>query len=173
MIINRIIIVIVTDESGPVTEPVTISEVKDYGLRQTEDYDDAYITALITEARMWIEKYTGLRIIPQDIQVHFQNQSGGIELPGPIDGDIILKDKDEEVIDADDYTILGAQVETVFDDRMIAEYHVGYDAVPEWVKNAIYAYIAWAYEQRGDEKAASPDRCAAICRPYRKVTAWA
>lgn len=173
MLVNRIINIIVTDDSGPVTEPVTLSEVKDYALRQTDSYDDDYITELITEARLWIEQYTGIYIIQREITVALLNQAGGIVLPGPIIGSVALTDKDGEDIETDDYTLLGSEIETCFEDRITATYNVGYTTPPVWVKNAIYAYVAWAYEQRGDDGGGSPERCAAICRPYKAVAAWA
>lgn len=172
MKVNRIINITVTDDSGPVTEPVTLPEVKDYALRLTGTYDDIPLTELITEARMWVEQYTGLYILQREITVALLNQAGCITLPGPIIGDITLTDKDGEDISTDDYTIVGNEIETCFEDRINATYNVGYTTAPRWVKQAIYAYIAWAYENRGDEAAGSPERCAAICRPYKVTAAW-
>jgi uncharacterized phiE125 gp8 family phage protein len=173
-VLTNLIISVDDDISGSFTEPVTLQQVKDFALRQTDSYDDDYITALISEARSWIEKYTGLYIIPRSIEVVLLNQAGSIELPGPVTSDITLMDKDGEDIDADDYDIIGGSIiETTFCDRITASYEAGYTTVPEWVKNAIYAYIAHSYENKGDEGGGSPERCAAICRPYRRVKAWA
>lgn len=173
VVVNRIINITVTDDSGPVTEPVTLAEVKDYALRLTGTYDDTKLTELITEARMWIEKYTGLYIIQREITVALLNQAGCIELPGPIIGSVALTDKDDVAIGTDDYTIIGSEIETEFCDRINATYNVGYTSAPKWVKNAVYAYIAWRYDNRGDEGGGSPEAAAAICRPYKVVPAWA
>lgn len=172
MLVNRIINVTVNDDSAPVTEPVTLAEVKDYALRLTSNYDDDKLTTLITEARMWIEKYTGLYIVQREITVALLNQAGGIELPGPIVGSVALTDKDDEEIETDDYDIIGSEIETCFDNRINATYNVGYATAPEWVKNAIYAYIAWRYDNRGDEGGGSPEAAAAICRPHKVTPAW-
>lgn len=84
----------VDEESGPVVEPVTLQEVKDYirleGFTPDDDspssgfdFDDTLIEELITEGRVWVEKYTGVHLIPKQLQVFLLNQAGMIELPGP------------------------------------------------------------------------------------------
>ena len=49
---------------APTNEPVTLDEAKTH-LRVTHSNDDAYIYALITAAREWVEDYTGRSMIEQ------------------------------------------------------------------------------------------------------------
>lgn len=187
MLINQIINVEEDFGSGEVTEPVTLQEAKDY-LRlegfstddsgeQDFDFDDTLISSMITEARDWVEKYTGQYIVPRSLTVVLLNQAGMIKLPGPVIGSVVFTDKDDVVIDSDDYDIIGTQwpkLETTYDERITAAYEVGYATYPKWVGNAILAYVADHYEFRGDDKPEAPnERAAQICRPQRRITSWA
>ena len=187
MLVNRIITVDEDLGSGVVTEPATLEEIKRY-IRQQGftadddsgpsefDYDDQLLTDMITEARMWVEQYTRIHVIPKVLTVVLLNQAGGIRLPGPVTSTVTLTDKEGEAIATDDYTLDGGQfksLRTCFDCQVTAEYEAGYETAPSWVKRAIMAYIAWHYENRGDEQTGSPVTAAAICRPHRRPSVWA
>lgn len=178
----------VSDESGQVTEPVTLAEMKKYlRLDGSEDespgdefdYDDELIEELITEARIWIEGFTGLHLVEKSLQVVLLNQAGGIEIPGPVTGDIVIKNKDGETIDAEDYVFIGSQfpkLMTTFCDRITLEYTAGYssETIPRGLKIAIRAYVADHFEYRGDDKPPSAnERAAQKARPYRRLSLWA
>jgi len=187
MLVNQIINVDEDFESGDITEPVTLTQAKNY-LRlegftsddsgeQEFDFDDTLIESMITEARMWVEKYTGLYLVPRTLTVVLLNQAGYIELPGPLSGTIVLTNEDATVITSTGYTIIGntfPKIATKFCDRITATYEVGYTSeFPKWVENSILAYIADHYEWRGDDKAPAPnERAAQIARPYRRVRSW-
>lgn len=187
MLVNQIINVDEDFDSGEVTEPVTLPQVKNY-LRlagfvsdtsgeQEFDFDDDILTAMITEARMWVEKFTGQYIVPRSLTVVLLNQAGFTELPGPVVGTVSFADADDSGIDPTDYKIIGTvfpKLETKFPCRLTATYEVGYTDFPKWVSDSVLAYIAFAYENRGDDNTlpGSPVRAAAIARPYRKVKAW-
>ena len=186
MLINQIINVDEDFESGDITEPVTLQQVKNY-LRlegfvsddsgeQEFDFDDTLIEAMITEGRMWAEKFTGQYLVPRILNVVLLNQAGKIELPGPVIGSIVLTDSEADEIDSGNYDFIGTtypKLETTFDSRITATYQAGFTVFPAWVVNTIKAYVAWAYEHRGDDELpGSPIRAAAIARPYRRVKAW-
>ena len=112
MLVNQIINIEEDFDSGGVTEPVTLLQVKEY-LRlngfgsedsgeQEFDYDDVLIESMITEARMWVEKYTGRFIVSREIIVVLLNQAGYIRLPGPVAGTIVIKDDNGDTIVAED-----------------------------------------------------------------------
>mgnify|MGYP001560790285 CR=1 FL=1 len=187
MLVNQIINVEEDFGSGEVTEPVTLQQAKDY-LRlegfggddsgeQDFDFDDTLINSMIQEAREWVEKFTGQYIVPRSLTVVLLNQAGMIKLPGPVIGSIVFTDKDDTVIDSDDYDIIGTQwpkLETCYDERITADYEAGYETYPKWVENAILAYVADHYEFRGDDlPPAANERAAQICRPQRRVVSWA
>ena len=158
-------------------EPVNVV----YGVTSTGvigdefDFDDTLVSAMITEGRMWVEKYTGVHLVEKQIEVSFVNGAGMIELPGPVTGDIAVTDElSAAVADVQYIGTLFPKVKTIIEYIAKAAYTVGYGAdCPEWAKNAIKAYVAWAYENRGDTAAGSPDRAAAICRIHRKVKSYA
>lgn len=176
-----------SEDSGPVLEPVTLQEVKDYmrleGFNSDDspgtemDFDDGLVTELITEARMWVEKYSGIHCVPKRLQVIASNGNGMIELPGPVVGTIDMLNGETAVTD---YKIVGSHfplVRSPLSNNLTMTYAAGYDygTAPAWVKGAIKAYCAWAYEHRGDEVnlKGSPERAAAICRPHRRVQTFA
>jgi len=49
---------------GPASEPLTVSEVKDY-LKVDSSADDTLIGTLITAARQWVENHCALALLPQ------------------------------------------------------------------------------------------------------------
>ena len=176
MLVNQIINVDEDFESGDITEPVTLTQAKNY-LRlegftsddsgeQEFDFDDTLIESMITEARMWVEKYTGLYLVPRTLTVVLLNQAGYIELPGPVVGTITWADDAEP-------EMVGSKIKTKYGCELTATYDVGYTEFPKWVENSILAYVADHYEWRGDDKAPAPnERAAAIARPHRRVQSW-
>jgi hypothetical protein len=172
-----------SEDSGPVLEPATLQEVKDYmrleGFNADDspgtdmDFDDLLIEDMIVEARMWIEKFTGLHLVPKRLQVTFCNGSGNFELPGPVQGAITITG------DITTAEYIGTQFPKVRTqgNEIVATYAAGYNygTAPAWVKNAIKAYCVWAYERRGDETnlKGTPERAGAICRIHRRLSVWA
>ena len=171
-----------SEDSGPVTEPATLQEVKDYmrleGFNSDDspgtemDFDNELIEDLIIEARMWIEKITGIHLVPKRLQVTFCNGNGMIELPGPVQGGITITG------DITTAEYVGTQFPKVKTqgNEIVATYAAGYNygTVPPWAKNAIKAYVADHYEYRGDDAPpAANQRAAQKCRPYKRISAWA
>jgi uncharacterized phiE125 gp8 family phage protein len=180
----------ISNESVEVEEPLTLQEVKKYirleGFTDDDspgdddfDYDDDLIEDLITEGRVWVEKYTGLHLISKTLQVVLLNQAGGIELPGPVTGSVVVKNQDGETIDSDEYSLIGSQfkrLESTFDTKITLEYEAGYTRtnIPKGLKTAIRAYVAYAYTHRGEEidDKALTESAARKARPYRRLSLW-
>lgn len=172
----------ISEDSPPVSEPVGLQETKDY-LRLEDydetssnptdefDFDDDLITAYITEARMWVEQFTGIHVIPKTLRVYATSGAGLLSIPGPVTGTIIVKDKNGNVItDAEFIGISFKKMLSVYDGMINLTYTAGYADAPDWVKNAIKAYVAYAYEHRGDDDPPkNPVKAAAICRPHRRI----
>lgn len=140
-------------------------------------FDDTLIEQMITEGRMWVEKYTGIHVVQKYLIVTMTNQTGYYPIPGPVIGDIVMKDKSGNVLSTDEYIgSLFRKINTNQSQMITLEYTAGYSTdVPDWVKSAVLAYVTWAYEHRGEENGlpGSPVRAAAICRPHRRVQSWA
>lgn len=135
------------------------------------NFDDSLIEDLITEARQWCEKYTGIHLVPKRLQVTFCNGNGLFELPGPVQGDITITG------DLTTAEYIGTQFPKVktLGNEIVATYAAGYNygTVPEWAKNAIKAYVADHYEYRGDDAPpAANKRAGQKCRPHRRASAW-
>lgn len=182
----------ISEESEPVIEPVTLQEVKDYirleGFTPDDDspsdqfdFDDELILEMIAEARQWVETFIGLNLIPRTLQVTALNQAGYLELPGPVVDvtAIVITKENSDVIPVEQYKFIGKEfpkLVTTYIDRLMFTYAAGYavGAVPKGLKTAIKAYVAYAYEHRGeetDDKAltASARRKAAPYRRYKGV----
>lgn len=139
------------------------------------DFDNDLIEDLITEGRVWVEKYTGVHLIAKTLQVVLLNQAGMIELPGPITGPVIIE-RNEVTVDSSSYEIIGSsfpKLVTTFTDKIVLEYDAGYNLVncPKGLRNAIKAYVAYAYEHRGEEMddKALTESAARKARPYRRL----
>lgn len=192
MTINQIINVeIIHGESPPVTEPVGLQEMKNY-LRLEDfenggdspsdefDFDDDLIEDMITEARIWGEQFIGGKdymhsILPRDIEVVLLNQGGDIRIPGPATSDILIADQDgNEITGAKFIGGKWPKLCTTYCHNVVLSYSIGYTSAPKWFVNAIKAYVAWAYQHRGDEidLKGNPQRAIAILNSYVKIEAW-
>lgn len=155
-------------------EPVNGNEMKNYlrleGFEPGSEFnfDDLLIEDMIQEARIWVEAYTRQLVVRRDIVVLISNEAGMIELPGPVNGSVVFDGEDSPV---DVEAKAGRMVTT--GSNMLITYNAGYENAPAWARNAIKAYVAWAFENRGDETAGNPTRAAAICRPHIKGQKWA
>lgn len=188
---NHIFQIQEADDSTETDEPVTVEEIKNYlrleGFTPNDDspgedfnYDDELIQELITEARRWVEVYTGTYLVPRILTVWLLNQAGYIELPGPVTGAIVITKENSDVVAADDYKFIGTdfpKLVTQFHERLQLDYPAGYtvETIPKGLKGAIKAYVAYAYEHRGeeiDDKALTAS-AARKALPYRHLTLFA
>ena len=117
-------------DNEEVTEPVTLSEVKAYS-QIDADYssDDITLGVLITTARVRLEQYLNIGLANRDITLQWQG--GLIELPLSPNGDIVsLKDKDNDDVLAEKYTVSAFQNKKIFvNDIAGNNYHYWYSAL--------------------------------------------
>lgn len=171
--------------SGTITEPVILVIAKDYlrlgGFQPNAavpeddyDFDDDLITSMIIEGRKWVEIFTGVHLVPKTLEVSIINGSGFMRIPGPVTGDITYTDKNGNVLtDVEKIGVLFPKVNLNTDILTVLQYEAGYGSdCPDWARNAIKAYVAWSYENRGDEKTDSPEKAANICRPYIRTKSF-
>lgn len=71
---------ILTQVTGPAVEPVTLAEAKAH-LRLETNLDDAYVTALITAAREYVEKIAWRAFVNQTWMLTLDGFADVIELP--------------------------------------------------------------------------------------------
>ena len=139
------------------TEPVLLQEAKDY-LRVDFSDDDDLITAMITAARAKCERLLGMVLIDTDITAVYRQNCGGDELElfyGPV-----KEDSGAPAIDGlpDGAKVTGQDCDvwvSTSESEVKLTYTSGWDQVPEWAVLAVKSQVAWDYEHRGDEAAAS------------------
>lgn len=174
----------ISDESGEVTEPVTLAEMKDYlrlaGFDESGEFtfDDSLIESMITGARERMEIYTDCSLVQKRISAVITNLCGNISLPaGPVTGTVTAVDSEGEDIVQTDIKLIGTKfpdLKEPLQAEMTLTYDAGYASLPKGLKNAIMAEVAYRYENRGDEKEGT-----GVCKdamilasPYKRGSAF-
>jgi len=138
-----------------VTEPVTLTEVKNY-LRITNTRDDDYINSIIPNARIRAEKYLNSDIVSKQRREYFACISEAINLRySPITSvDLVVIDGVTMTVDTD-YTVEGLdnplfKLEQSSADKVTITYTTaGIDA--SLVKPGILALVAELYHSRTEK----------------------
>ena len=166
------------------TEPVTLSEVKAQ-LKLDTSADDTLITALITQARMQMEAFTGTSIVEHDIEVIAKLDGCNLfELPyGPLSDipDLVIQELKvlggtATTLTSTQYDLYGghfAQLRSPYDGMYSMTYTAGYDPLPQPLRLSIIHQAAYLYEHRGDEgmiDKISPTALG-LAKLYRRVVA--
>ena len=161
---NQVIDVLFDDSD--ITEPVTLSEAKNFCKIDITD-DDTLITSLITAARKMCESFTGIGFVGREVTAVVNNGNGNIYLPyGPI-GDVSLIDDVAPVTDE----ILGVkwkQLATV-GERITVVYTGGYATLPEDLKTGLLNAIYFLYDNRAVAVDGIGEIAKKILKPHRRV----
>lgn len=178
-------------KTAPATEPVTVADVKLHA-RVAHAVEDALITTWIAAARKLAEEYQHRAYIQQTWRLVFDSfPPSCFDLPRPplISVDSVKyydEDGVEATLSASLYT-----VDTISEvgrlslnageswpsvtlrpiNGVIVEFKAGYGAaaadVPASVKNAIYLYCTWMYENREAETGTVPQAFFDLLKPDR------
>ena len=164
------------------SEPVSLLEAKSQ-LKIDFSTDDTLLTALITAARLQIEKITGVSLVARQVDLIAKLDGCHLfELPyGPLDTTSLIVTKlkvtpggTDELLTTTDYIVRGdyfAQLHVANGDGMFAiTYDAGYTVVPQALKEAILHQVSYLYEHRGDEDINGMSATAkALIMPFRRV----
>lgn len=157
---------------GPVTEEITLSEVKEY-CKVSNSSDDALLTALITAAREVCENYCNRSFGEREMIAWIDNHNGNTFLPfGPVIS--IEKVYDVEGVEITDYKTKGSSFVQIIEPRRIlkVEYTAG-QALEAVFRIAIKSQILFMYENRGDAQLDTLQGTSPIAQvilnPYRRV----
>lgn len=166
----------------PVTEPVTLDEVKTFLSIDidTEDHD-SLLLSLITAAREAVESYTGVSLVPSDVIAEFDSIYDVVELPyGPVTELTTITDSEgDTVTDYKTRGVTGSFMRLAYasDTFVQATYVTGYAVVPEALKTAIKKKIADDFEYPSSFDVSSkgallkyPDDWKAQAAPYSRKT---
>lgn len=155
-------------------EPIALQIAKDW-LRVSGSDDDDIISSLITAAREAVEGYTSCSLVSKTVECTACIKEL-FELPhGPVVGDVVVTCNDEVYtgfleVAGDFKKVYGSKGTFSF------EYEVGYNPVPEALKQAILNEVAYRYTNRGDQvkglTIGSNYLCEAavfLCQPYKRM----
>lgn len=159
-----------TGEADPIVEPVLLADTKQF-LRIAGTAEDVIVGNLIKSAREWVERMTGLSLIPRTVTCTVQ-VSEFVELPyGPVTS-VITKLGDNTVA----YAVTVGPFPMF---NLPGQYNVSYSAgytpvnIPESLKFAIMCRVGATYENRGDKDEQNYSQMArSYYRSYRRLMSW-
>lgn len=154
----------ISNESGPVEEPVTLDGMKSYlrvnGFIDDNDStdvdnftdDDELIEEDIKTARQSLEESLGISIVTHDWKaIGVTNEAGMVQLKyGPVTEITSAKNSDGDEYDEDKIKLSGDFLQTPTDCLMEIEYTAGFENVPTPIITEIKRMVAYLYENRGD-----------------------
>lgn len=130
--------------------PITLDQAKAYLKMTGIDDDDPIIEQLISEAVDWLETYCDISAVPQTVTAELQVKNK-IYLPcGPVVSITTVTPSE----DAGTHTVMSIPGDGAI--KGCGIYTVVYEAgypdgqLPAALKGALYSYIAYCYEHRGD-----------------------
>jgi uncharacterized phiE125 gp8 family phage protein len=172
-----------TRVSAPVSEPLTLAEVKLY-LRVDGSSEDSLLTDLIVSARMIAEHWLKRSLISQSWKLAFDEYIADcVSLSmGPVNSissvAIVNRDGSTQTVSSSVYYLNAAKNMLSFDSSLIGfrievTYSTGYgDAttVPKPIKHGMLSHIAAMYENRGEyECGVLPDQSVRLYMPFREI----
>lgn len=143
----------------PPTEPVSVTDFKNYAKIDTGALDDTIIADLITTAREQCEDYTGVSIVGRSVTATLNNSNGGSYLPYcPFISLTSIVDCDGNAIDTGNYRLSNKfnnvgyfpQLLWPCDRQVTLVYTAGYGVPPVKFITAIKQQTFFLYENRGD-----------------------
>jgi len=139
-------------QDGEITEPVTLTEAKNF-CKIDISTDDDLINLLITAARQMCEAYTGVGFVEHDVVAVLNNMNGDIYIPyGPMIAINSVENEQGTVLILDtNYTIGGNEfkrLKTPLQNNITIDYTTGYTTLPEALKTALLNQVYYLYDNR-------------------------
>jgi uncharacterized phiE125 gp8 family phage protein len=139
-------------QDGVITEPVTLTEAKNF-CKIDISTDDDLINVLITAARQMCEAYTGVGFVEHQAVAVLNNSNGDIYIPyGPIIGINSVENESGTVLTLDSgYTLGGNEfkrLRTPHQNNITIDYTTGYTTLPEALKTALLNQVYYLYDNR-------------------------
>ena len=139
-------------QDGEITEPVTLTEAKNF-CKIDISTDDDLINVLITAARQMCEAYTGVGFVEHEAVAVLNNMNGDIYIPyGPMIEILSVENEQGTTLVLDlDYTIGGNEfkrLRTPYANNITIDYITGYTTLPEALKTALLNQVYYLYDNR-------------------------
>lgn len=139
-------------QDGAITEPVTLTEAKNF-CKIDISTDDDLMNILITAARQMCEAYTGVGFVEHVIVAELNNMNGDIYIPyGPLIAiNSVENDSDTVLVLDTDYTLGGNEfkrLRTPHANNITIDYTTGYTTLPESLKTALLNQVYYLYDNR-------------------------
>ena len=153
---NQVLDITDVEPSGGITEPVTLSEAKNFCKIDVSD-DDTLITMLLTACRLECEQLTNIGFVNRDVIVVQNNGNGGAFLPLGPNGDIATV----QDADGNDLTYVPSgttwkQIISPRSERITITYNTGYETLSANLKLALLECIFYRYDERKVRENAHP-----------------
>jgi uncharacterized phiE125 gp8 family phage protein len=168
--------------TAPATEPLVLSDVKDY-LKFSGSGDDTIITNLIKTVREAAEKFLKISLINQSWKMSYDQYTPcDISLlMGPVQSitSVTVFDRDENatVIDSATYYLSAGKQRLIFDANIVSQrieivylcgYGTGASSVPNPIKQGMLTHIAAIYDGRAGVNVI-PAQSQGLYAPYRMI----
>jgi uncharacterized phiE125 gp8 family phage protein len=143
----------ITITSDLVTEPVLVSDAKDY-MKITFDTDDIIIDGLISSSRRLLEKYTGVSFGAKTITLFMEVNDEWVDLPyGPVGSITSVTrfdaiDSSEVLTANEDYKLVNGRLYMGQCGNFTIVY-VTANTIKDDLKSDIYRLVAYMYANRG------------------------
>jgi hypothetical protein len=153
---NQVLDITDIEPSGGITEPVTLTEAKNFCKIDVSD-DDTLITMLLTSCRLECESLTNIGFVNRNVIVVQNNGNGGAFLPLGPNGDIATV----QDTDGNDLTYVPSgttwkQIISPRSERLVITYNTGYTTLPANLKLALLECIFYRYDERKVRENAHP-----------------
>lgn len=130
------------------TEPISLATAKAYMKVNFSD-DDAIITSLIKNARIWLENYTGKSYGQRQMTLRLEmNAMEWYDLPGPVVS-VDAVQYGSQSLSCGDYELQGSQIRMYQSGIHTIYLSFGFTTIPEDAKNDILSITAYTYQNRG------------------------
>ena len=139
-------------QDGVITEPVTLTEAKNF-CKIDISTDDDLINVLITAARQMCEAYTGVGFVEHEAVAVLNNSNGDIYIPyGPLVAINSVENEQGTVLILDtNYTLGGNEfkrLRTPHANNITIDYITGYTTLPDVLKTALLNQVYYLYDNR-------------------------
>lgn len=139
--------------SDMVSEPVSLTEIKNWLRIKDFTDDDNLLIELSKSTRRHLEKFTGLSFGIKTLESIVDVDREQVELPySPVSSVTSVYElsatNDWELVEVDDYRLVG-DVLKIRNGCFKVTYQAGFISLPEDLKTDIKVLVAWQYKNRG------------------------